>query len=255
MKIGAQLYTVRDNCKTLPEFSETLKRVADIGYTEVQVSGVCDFEPEWLKDELKRNGLVCAVTHTNPQKIKNETQAVIEAHRIFNCRYIGIGCAPNMMHNGMSDFNALLEILNSAKEQVASADMLLMFHNHHVEFDRVFPDGETYFDRLLSLYKPNELGFTLDTYWLQYAGMDVRETLKALKGRIPCVHFKDMTIVGREQRMAPVGCGNLRFDLIIGECVAAGTEHILVEQDNCYGDDPFECLKKSYDYLISEGLE
>ena len=37
MKIGAQLYTVRDFCKTLDGFSETLKKVADIGYTTVQV--------------------------------------------------------------------------------------------------------------------------------------------------------------------------------------------------------------------------
>lgn len=37
MEIGAQLYTVRDHCKTLPEFTETLKKIADIGYRNVQV--------------------------------------------------------------------------------------------------------------------------------------------------------------------------------------------------------------------------
>ena len=31
MKIGAQLYTLHDYCKTLEDFSETLKRVADMG--------------------------------------------------------------------------------------------------------------------------------------------------------------------------------------------------------------------------------
>lgn len=57
MRIGAQLYTVRDFCKTLEDFSETLKRIADIGYTTVQVSGTCDFEPRWLDDELKGTAL------------------------------------------------------------------------------------------------------------------------------------------------------------------------------------------------------
>ena len=38
MKIGAQLYTLRDSCKDLESFAETLKKVADIGYTTVQVS-------------------------------------------------------------------------------------------------------------------------------------------------------------------------------------------------------------------------
>ena len=54
MIIGAQLYTLRDYCKNLDDFSETLKKVADIGYTSVQVSGTCAYEAEWLRDELKR---------------------------------------------------------------------------------------------------------------------------------------------------------------------------------------------------------
>ena len=41
MKIGAQLFTVRDFTKTLDDFAETLKKIADIGYTTVQVSGTC----------------------------------------------------------------------------------------------------------------------------------------------------------------------------------------------------------------------
>ena len=32
MEIGAQLYTVREFCKTLEDFEETLKKIADIGY-------------------------------------------------------------------------------------------------------------------------------------------------------------------------------------------------------------------------------
>ena len=52
MKIGAQLYTVRDFCKDLDGFALTLKKVADIGYKYVQVSGTCAFDPHWLKAEL-----------------------------------------------------------------------------------------------------------------------------------------------------------------------------------------------------------
>ena len=57
MKIGAQLFTVRDFTKTLDDFAETLKKIADIGYTTVQVSGTCPFEAEWLRDRLKETGL------------------------------------------------------------------------------------------------------------------------------------------------------------------------------------------------------
>ena len=54
MKIGVQFYTLRKQCTTLEDFSESLKRVADIGYTTVQISGVCPYEPQWLKAELDK---------------------------------------------------------------------------------------------------------------------------------------------------------------------------------------------------------
>ena len=63
MEIGAQLYTVRDHCKTLEDFAETLKKIADIGYRCVQVSGTCPYPADWLRDQLTRNGLRCVLTH------------------------------------------------------------------------------------------------------------------------------------------------------------------------------------------------
>ena len=63
MKIGAQMFTTRATCQTLEGFADTLKRIADIGYTTVQVSGTCPYEGEWLRDQLKLNGLKCVLTH------------------------------------------------------------------------------------------------------------------------------------------------------------------------------------------------
>ena len=44
--IGAQLYTLRDFQKTLPDFTEAMKKVAAIGYKTVQVSGVGVKDPK-----------------------------------------------------------------------------------------------------------------------------------------------------------------------------------------------------------------
>ena len=48
MQIGAQFFTVRNQCQTLDDFALTLRKVADIGYTTVQLSATCPFEPEWM---------------------------------------------------------------------------------------------------------------------------------------------------------------------------------------------------------------
>ena len=59
---GAQLYTLRNFCKTKEELAETLTRVADIGYTSVQLSGVCAYEPEWMAEQLKQRAGMCGNT-------------------------------------------------------------------------------------------------------------------------------------------------------------------------------------------------
>ena len=70
MLLGAQIFTVRKYATNLEDFSETLKKIADIGYTTIQASGVCEYEPEWLDEQLKANGLRCVITHINPEKIR-----------------------------------------------------------------------------------------------------------------------------------------------------------------------------------------
>ena len=34
-----------------------------------------------------------------------------------------------------------------------------------------------------------------------------------------------------------------------------GTEYMLVEQDDCYKKNPFDCLRRNYEFLKSRGFE
>lgn len=61
-------------------------------------------------------------------------------------------------------------------------------------------------------FAPDEMGITLDTYWVAAAGADVCEWICLLKDRIPCVHLKDMQIFkGWNQIMAPVMEGEFKL--------------------------------------------
>lgn len=252
MQIGAQFYTLRDQCKTLEAFTESLQRVADIGYRTVQISGVCPYDPAWLRDRLKETGLGCVITHTNQDRIANETQAVIADHSVFGCDYIGVGSMPGQLrHPG--DYESFVERFRPAGAAIAAADKRLMYHNHHFEFMKA-PDGKLYLEKLAEDFAPEELGFTLDTYWVQYGGGDPAAWLERLSGRVPCIHLKDMACVHFEQHMAPVGEGNLNWERILSAAEQAGTKYLLVEQDDCYGEDPFDCLRRSYQFLRALGL-
>jgi sugar phosphate isomerase/epimerase len=53
--------------------------------------------------------------------------------------------------------------------------------------------------------------------------------------------------------MAPIGSGSMDFAKILKTAKEVGVEYALVEQDNCNGEDPFDCLKKSLEYIKSLG--
>lgn len=252
MKIGAQLYTVREFCKTTDELAVTLKKVADIGYKTVQISGTCEYDPIWLRRELDSNGLACVITHYNQDKICTAPTEVCRVHELLGCKYIGIGSVKGGINS--EKYKSFIDAYTPPAELFRSNGKYFMFHNHWMEFGKL-PDGRRYLEAMAEDMPPELMGFTFDTYWAQFAGADPVEWLRRLSGRVPCVHLKDMSCVDKVQRMEAVGSGNMNFSAIINASNDAKAEYLLVEQDHCNGLDPFDCLSSSYKYLKSLGLE
>lgn len=246
MKLGAQLYTVRDYCKDLDSFAETLAKVADIGYTTVQVSGTCEYEADWLKEQLDKNGLACPLTHFNLDKIEKEPQAVMSFHEKFGCKNIGIGWyEPHK--NGVKP---LVERFKESGRLLGQNGFNLCYHNHGGEFTK--NGDKTVFDEIAKAFTPDELKFTVDTYWAQLGGCDPAQLIRSLKDRAPCIHLKDMAY---DRLMMAVGSGNMNFEAVFAAAEYANVDYAFVEQDDCNGENPFDCLKSSYDYCKSCGIE
>lgn len=245
MEIGAQFYTLRDFCKNLNDFEESLKKVADIGYKYVQISGTCDYTAEWLGEKLKENGLKCVLTHTSPDKLTADPKKVCEEHTQFGCDYVGLGYY-NFAENTIDDFYGKF---SDTVKAIAENGKYFMYHNHDNEFIKI--DGKPVLEHLAERFSPESFGFTLDTFWIQAGGGDPGYWIEKFSGRVPCIHLKDFAY-GR--KMAVVGEGNINFDRVFEKAQAAGTKYMLVEQDDCNGENPFDCLKRSYDYLKAKGF-
>lgn len=248
MKIGAQMFTVRDFCKDLTGFSETLKRIADIGYRYVQVSGTCQYEAEWLRDELGKNGLKCVITHTPPDALREDIKQVIQNHDVFGCDNVGLGFFA--FGAELENYGDFLEEYKPIAQSLKSGNKYFMYHNHDHEFKKI--GDKTVLQKLAEDFAPDEMGFTLDTFWVQAGGADPAWYIGELAGRVPCIHLKDFAY-GR--KMAVVGEGNINFGRVFEKAEQSGTEYMLVEQDDCNGEDPFNCLKRSYERLCSWGFE
>lgn len=253
MVIGAQLYTVREFTKTLNDFEETLKKITDMGCRVVQVSGTCDFDAEWLAEQEKKLGFSCVLTHTKAAEILENTDKVCQNHGIFHCKNIGLGAVPGGRLND-EIYEKFVQDFKPAIERIKENGYRFFYHNHAFEFSRS-TDGERFLEKMLRDFPTELMGITFDTYWAQFAGADPAKILLDLTGRVECMHLKDMGVTDRNvNRMAPVGYGNMDFERILVSAEKAGAQYLLVEQDDCYGEDPFECLKKSFGYLQSLGL-
>lgn len=250
--LGAQLYTVREFTKTASDLAETLKKVADIGYTAIQISGIGPIDQEEVAKMVEDTGLTVAATHIGWNQLLEDVDAVIEQHKLWNCVHVAIGGLPGEYYS-VDGIKKLLDELPPIAEKLSEEGMDFSYHNHNHELIRY---GEkTWLAMLYEQAAPEHLKAELDTYWIQAGGGDPAAWVRKCAGREPLLHLKDMAMApGRKQRFAEIGEGNLNWKAILEAASKGGVEWYLIEQDSCYDRDPFESLAISYNNLKEMGL-
>lgn len=259
MKTGAQLYTVRAYTQNEKDFQCSIKKIAEMGYKTVQLSAIGkDLKPERIREICDEAELEIVLTHSDVNRILYDTKTLIKEHDILGCRYIGLGAMPDK-YRTPEWLKHFAEDFKEPAKIIADAGKKMMYHNHDFEFRKfaacdvpeASPD-KYMIEYMLDWFPESELGFTLDTFWVQAAGCDVCQWIDRLKNRIHCVHLKDMEMTEHGPVMAPVMAGNMNFKAILKELEGSCCEYLLVEQDVCR-TSPFDCLKLSYDNLARAG--
>jgi sugar phosphate isomerase/epimerase len=257
MKIGIQLYTLRDFVRTKKEFIDTLDRVAEIGYEAIEIAAVGCMEgdsPEVSAEECAKlaaeRNLAVPATHCGWSDLAGNVCKVIDWHLALGAKIIAIPVPPEGVHEG--GIQAYRDWLPKGKEiadKLAEHGLTLSYHNHAMEFERMAPKGERPFDVMVN--EAPWLAFELDTHWVHHSGTEVVPTIQRLKGRLPCVHLKDTMPYGWEVSFAPVGEGNLNWNAILPAFKAAGSEWVFVEQDSCKRDH-FDSIASSFRFVKSQ---
>ena len=254
MRIAAQLYTLRDYMKTPESVEQSLRKVKAIGYNAVQASGaiaVSDEEFKRLADEI---GLTICATHIPYDDLLNRMDAVIAKHKLWDCKYVGLGSLPGDYRTDKSGYERFAKQASEFGRALRAAGLTFIYHNHDFEFAKY--EDTTGMNILFEKTDPQAVDFELDVYWVQAGGADPIEWIRKAKGRMKVVHLKDMALThDREQRFSAVGEGNMNFKGILEACEEIGVEWGAVEQDQCYGRDPFECLEISFQNLMRMGAK
>ena len=250
MKLGAQFYSIRTACTTPEDLYASMRKIKDIGYDIIQISGVCDIEAERLKAYSEELALPITATHKAIDLILNDTDNLRAYHKIIGCPVIGLGSMPQQYRTSVEGGRAFISSIKEAVKKINDAGLSFTYHNHSFEFNPI--EGGTNLFELLFEEFP-EAHFLPDVYWIKHGGYDPYETLEriAKAGRVTNVHFKDMKTEPQGE-ICPCGAGIIDFAPLAKLCKSYGIENILVEQDNAPAlGDVFEQMKFSYDHLDS----
>ena len=282
--IGVQMSTIAPAKMPSFEAYDVMAKLTDIGFHCAEVSqvpmtkeNVAGFRK--AIDELNFNfsSLSAAVAPlfpgqpgeylTNPDDYKK----MVEDAKTLDVDMFRIGMMPM---NAIGDVQKCIDFAKQAEDyclKLKEDGIDLYYHNHHIEFMKL--ENGKY---LLDVLRENAptMGFELDTHWIHRGGENPVEFIKKYAGSVRLLHLKDYKIANVEMpdmsqgfdmkafanaffaqpvRFAELGAGSLPLKACIEAGLAGGAEYFLIEQDDSYGRDPFDCLKDSRDHLIELG--
>ena len=251
MKLGIQLYTVRENFKTEEMARATFKKLKELGYDEVQTAGCYGFDYGDFYQMAHDAGIEIVGTHDNFELMCTDLEAMIEKHKALHTTNMGIG---GYWPRSAGETDNFIKTANSIASRLAKDGMKFTYHNHSQEF-LTLDNGKTAMEMFIEGFDKDNISFVLDTHWVQHAGGDVCDWIERLSGRIDILHLKDMGAAVNEQgrvipAIVPCGDGNMNFEKIIATAERTGVKHYCVEQDNCPADYVRD-VKASADHILA----
>ena len=261
-KLGVQLYTVRDQLKTL---DATLGAIKAAGFDEVETLRpiLGDLPPL-----LKKHGLTAPSGHFDAALVLDVGEigkkglgtytfetAVAQAKAV-DMKYFVVPYLMGEDRNSLDDYKRHADKMNEAGRRCKAAGLQFCYHHHSFEFVKY--GAESGWDVLLARLDKDLVAFEVDVFWLAAAGLDPAKAITDLGPRVKLVHLKDRAAgppeldelkVGKAA-FKEVGSGSLDFPAILRACKAVGVQHYFVEQDQVPAD-PLASLKQSVTYLRS----
>lgn len=243
IKLGAQLYTIREFTQTPEDITKSLHKIHDLGFTNIQISGFGYMDPKALADLVDELGFDVCCTHSPYTRMQKDLDALIEEHRMLHCDTIGLGMIPQEYRGSASGLQAFLKDIAPIASEIKAAGLQFAYHNHNVEFEKW--DGVLPMEVLIGETDPETFHFILDTYWLQMGGVSPAAYIRKVKNRMKVCHFKDFAVENWTPTIAEIGVGNIDFKECFRACEDANVQYIVIEQDTC-PRDPFDCLANSF---------
>ncbi len=247
-RVAAQMFGMRDFTKTPEDMVKTVRRVKEIGYNYLQISGFGPIDASELKKICDGEGVLPIGAHIGLPLFRENEKKVIEDCHAYGIKYVAIPWLPRNDYKTLDSWKALFEEFEGYAERFEKEGLTVQYHNHSFEFEQFgIKDGRggvTILDMLYSSTK--KLQAELDFGWVARGGYNPVNWAEKMKGRLDQVHFKDWSIIDDKPEFRAVGEGAIDWPAVIKACLASGTKDFIIEQDSCVvTGDPFLSYKIS----------
>jgi len=241
MSYSLQLYTLRDAIQE--DLPGTIKRVAEIGFTQVEPYNFVATAKE-LGAALKENGLTAPSGHA--PLLSQDQDEIFAAAKELGITTVIDPFLPVEHWQSAQDIQATAAKLNAAAKKGAEYGIRVGYHNHAWELESTI-EGKTALEYLEGLLDP-ELVLEVDTYWVAVGGQDPVELLARLGDRVKLIHIKDGPATTDTKAQQPAGQGTVP---VLDVIAAAKSLEVGVVEFDDYSGDIFQGITESLNYLTA----
>ncbi len=263
-KLGIQLYTVRKEAEE--DLGGTLRQIKAMGYDGVELAGLYEHTPEEVRDLCAEIGLTPIGAHCDEITLAKDPYKMFGEFATIGCKYVAVAWLREPYRPTEPAFEFAMDLFTNLGKIAKKFGITMLYHNHWFEFS--VENGILGIEKMFNAMPASYVGTEFDMGWVSLVGIEPAYLLKRNVGRVPIVHVKDFVnenvvpfdFGNGEDRPAPhqpkgtefrpLGQGSFDMPALLAAARDAGTEWIIVEQDQTTpGKTPLECAAESISYL------
>jgi sugar phosphate isomerase/epimerase len=241
--IGINLYSARD--PMLADATDTLKKLAKIGYKEIESAksikgNYYGLAPKEIRTITRDLGLTLRSGHV---PVNADFQKSIDEAAEAGQEYLISAGLPSRGQT-VDNYKKVADLFNKAAENCRKSNITLGYHNGGSDFAQ--ENGQVLYDVLLANTDPDLVKMELDLGWAIVGGPDPVIYFDKYPGRFPLWHIKDI----KKDKAESTEFGKGRIDItgLLKHQKKSDMKFLFIEQEE-WEHSALESLAFDYEYL------
>ena len=235
MDFGFQVWTIKD--KLIADFPGTLKMMAGLGYKQVEMCSPLGYTSSGfgplnsmsgteMKKIVDDSGLTCVSSHYGMGELRDSLDNRIEWATQLGMKQMV--CSSFWLPEGASvdEYRTACEELNVIGEKTKAAGIQMVFHNHHMEFEK--RGEELIYEEMMKVLNPDlvKMQFQVAVVNIGYKAADY---FRKYPGRFQSAHLADWS--KEKDAQVPIGQGDIDWKDFFEAAKVGGVQNFFVEMD------------------------